>query len=488
MRRTLITLLGAAVLLAGCGSSHPGAAASPVASALSYFPSQSPFVALVATKPSAQAQQADQQIESRFPLISIARAAAIAKLQQYGLNYQKDLQPLFGNPVAFGDASASLTAFGRQFLIVWVTRDASKLHTLVGELGGLRKLGSHDGAQLYGGSSSGGLAIEGGTIVFAATQAGVTSALDRHARSQGISYSGYSAALSGLDPSASVQLYGSLTSALSTPQAAAARRVPWVAALRSYGASVGAAATGLTIRFRLNTTGGALAPSQLPIAGGATSPGLVSGLPIQAGVRDPAQIGVFAEAAEQVASPSAYAKFLRSEATIRRKAGVDINNLLSQLSGDLVVDSDTHSTFVRAGLTDPATFSAAISKLAAASAGFGSHSGVRRLGGGFYSYAQSGRTGLFGVIGDQVVLGIPPAGGSLKPSNLRSFAAAPSAPAAAADGAVSFRVALPELLALAIKGPVPATEQQLFGLLGDVTGSLAATPAAVTGSATLALK
>jgi hypothetical protein len=73
-------------------------------------------------------------------------------------------------------------------------------------------------------------------------------------------------------------------------------------------------------------------------------------------------------------------------------------------------------------------------------------------------------------------------------STLRSFASAPAAPAAGANGAVSFRVSLSELIALETKNTQSPIVRQILGVLGDLTGSMSATTGALSGAATLSFK
>jgi hypothetical protein len=87
-----------------------------------------------------------------------------------------------------------------------------------------------------------------------------------------------------------------------------------------------------------------------------------------------------------------------------------------------------------------------------------------------------------GVVGDQLVIG------RATPAQLRAFAAAPTTPAPGAKGPVAFRVALADLLHLALHSTPSQTAQLILGLLGDITGWIANSPAALTGNATLAVK
>lgn len=487
MRRAFVLLLLAGLALAGCGSSAPGSPANPLASELSYFPAHAPFVLTLATKPSAAAQKQSQALQAKLPLLGLVRAAGLARLQQLGINYQTDIKPLLGHRVAFGVTGTSVRGFKSAFLIAFVTRDAGKLSALISKLHGVVSAGSHGGAKLYK-TSGAELAVDGATLLFAPSVTALTDALDRHAHNQGITAGSYAAAVSGLDPGAGVNMFGDLTKALSSPKATAARHVPWVAALRGYGATFGTGAGGVTIKFRLDTSGAALAPSELPFAGGLASPGLVPGLPIQIGIRDPAQIVSFAEHAEQAASPKRYAKFLGQAATVRRKTGVDVNTLVDQLTGELVIDTDTKGTLVRVGVSSAASVASALAKLATVPHGLGPKTTLKPAGGGFYSFTSGGRPGLMGVIGHQLVLGVPPKGQPIHPATLHRFAAPAGVAETGAAGAVAFRLQLQSLLALLVQQPLSAQARAVLGLLGDVTGSMAATPSGVTGSLTLALK
>lgn len=489
----MLVALGAVLVglvAAGCGSSSSGAPANPTATSLSYFPAQSPFVITLATKPSARAAAEESQLRQKLPLLSLAQGEVTSKLQQLGINLNQDIKPLYANPILLGDDSTSFNAFQDHFLIVWVTNSASKLDALIKKVGHLQSAGSHDGAKLYSTQGGGALAVTGPTVLFAKTTADLVAALDRHANGGGITTSQFDAAVSGLPQDAAVHLYGNLTSVLATPAAAQARRVPWVAALRSYGATFGYSTSGVTIQFRLDTGGASLSPSQLPFASGTAPAAVVNGLPIQVGLRDPSQVITFILGAEQASSPQSYAHFLKQKATFKRKTGIDVSTLAGQFQGDLVVDSDTHTTLIRAAVADPALVSRVFSKLAAARGGVGTTK-LHPIGGGFYRLTESGRDGLLALLGNQLVFGLAPKGGQLRAATLRAFAAAPGAPLPGASGAFSFRLSLPQLLAItgasASAGSNPLA-REILGLLGDLSGSATATPAALTGSANLALK
>ena len=370
MRRLLIYLATAVCALgalSGCGSSSPGSsspASTPAVQALSYFPPATPFVMTVATAPGSQSIKQAQALERRFPTYSAAATALFARLSQLGFDYNQDVRPLFGNPIALGAVGTSgLT--GSQvppFLAVWVTKSAARLSALIAKLHSLRGTGTYDGAHLYSVGSYAAATI-GPTVLFAQSAQGLDAALARHADGQGITSADDARAMTGISSHGLIEIFGDLSGVLAAPGAATARQVPWVAALRAYGVSVSASPSGLTIGFHLDTTGKALSPSQLPIAGGAAAPGVAGGLPIQAGIRDPGQIIDFIVATLKQTEPASYAKLVREAAALKRRSGIAVGAHAGLLTGNLNIASDTHTTVVRAHVSSPSAAAALLSKL-----------------------------------------------------------------------------------------------------------------------------
>jgi hypothetical protein len=483
MRRVLLFALLCALAVAGCGSSSAGSA-NPVNSELSYFPASSPFVMSIVTDPNSAAVTDAHQLVDRFPVASFGESALMAKLSQEGIDYQSDIRPLFGNPIMFGltNSGLSTNSGAGGFLAVWVTKDQSKLSSLIKKLGGFHSAGSHDGATLYQAGGSTTFAVDGATVVVGATSTVVDAALDRHAHGGGITSAQYAQAFTGLPQNALVEAFGNLTDVLAKPSAAKARQVPWVAALRGYATSISADSSGLTFQYRLYTTGRPLTPAQLPLAPAATPPSLAGTLPISAGIEDPAHIVAFAEAAEQASSPAGYAKFLKRQATIRAKTGVDLNSLLKLATGSLLISSDTRATMGRVGLSNSAAATSGLAKLMTQPRSvFDKATSVRHLGGGFYAIRESHQTITVGVVGNQLLVG------KATPAQLRAFASAPASSAPGTQGSVAFRIALIQLLNITLKQGIPKTAQTVLGSLGDITGWAAASTSALTGSATLAV-
>jgi hypothetical protein len=480
-RALIVAVVAAAALVAGCGSSKSSSAGpTPVGTALSYVPANSPFVITAATT----SNSGGQALINRVPNLALAETALFAKLRQLGIDYNADIRPLFGNPIVGGLVLRGANGAPNQFVAAWVTKDQSKLDALLKKLEpGLQKQGTRDGATVY---SLGQLALatDGATVVFASTQPELNAALDRHAHGGGVTADDYATAFKGLSDNGRLQVFGTLTQVLSMPSAAKAQSVPWVAALRGYAASINESSSGLTFDYRLDTTGKSLSESDLPIAGGSTAPNFAGAAPIVAAVRDPAQIFTFAENAERATNPAQYQRFLKRQAAVRSKTGVDLTSLIKLATGDLIIDSDTHTTIGRVQVSDPAAARTTIAKLAAhPNAISRTPPKITRLPGGFYAIkSPHSKAVTVGVVGNQLVAG------QTTPAQLRSFAVAPPVPATGAQGAVAFKIALADVVRLASKQPLTGIGATVVKMLGDLTGWASASTSQLKGNATLTVK
>lgn len=488
MRRLIPFVMVAALAVAGCGSSSRKSSSAPGSGArtteLSYFSAGSPLLVSIATSPSSAGVKGGLSLLGSFPAATFGEQALFQKLQSIGINYQTDIKPLFGNPIMIGAASPTLSGAARNdVLAVWVTSSASQLSALIKKIPGLTASGTHAGATLYALGTSAEAAVSGATLLIGSSASNVSAALDRHANGGGFSAATYDKLTSGLPQDTLTSAVGDLTSVLSSPTAANARKVPWVAAIRGYGAAITPTSSAIDFQYRLDTSGGTLSSTQLPIAAGTTAPTLAGSLPITVGVADPAQVAKFFEQAEQATSPLQWAKFQARQSAAKTRTGFNLDDLFAQLTGNLIISSNTHTTMGRVGVTDAKKTAQIIAALGKQpNTLFTKATKATPLGGGFYSLHEGKTVLTIGVAAGQLVVG------KASVAQLRAFASAPTSPLTGAKGSVAFRVALTQLLQLTLKSAPPAAAQAVLSALGDITGWTQASPDALTGQASIAVK
>lgn len=468
MRRPLALVLLAALALvaAGCGSSsRSGSSATPLRAELSYFDAGSPFVLSLTTSPAASSVRSTNTLLGQSPLASFGEQALISKLQEVGIDYATDIKPLLGDPVTLGvDASDPAASPTQNLLVVWRTTSAQKLSALIHKIPGTEARGSADGAKLF---SLGTLEIAqtGPTLLLSGTPGELQTALARHAHGAGVTTAEASRLTAGLPAQPLLEAFGDLRAVLSTPQAAQARQVPWVAAIRGYGVALEPSGSSVRLVFRLDTGGATLSPSELPLAAAAgTSLFAGDGAPISVGLSDPGQAIQFLVGVVRIAEPKELAQDPKGVAAVRDLSGL--------LRGDGEVASDTRTTLARFPVTNPARARSDVATIAATAPR--GHS----LGGGFLRL----NTLTLGVSGSQLLLG------RATIAQLKAFASVPSTSASGAQGDVVFRVVLSSLLGVALHHAPSGVASALLSQLGELTGSVKATATALSGVATLALK
>jgi Protein of unknown function (DUF3352) len=478
----LIGGLVLACVLAACGSSSGSNSPSdPLAAELSYIAPGSPVSATIITDPNSAPVKSLSTLLTKFQVASLLASSLNQELQKQGLSYNADIKPLLGNPVVVGTTETAGAGSKLKGVGVWVTKDASKLNKLVSS-NGSKKIGSHDGATLYRGKDGQTvLAVDGATLVAADTQALVNAALDRHANDKGMTVSQYNQQVSGLPSHALVQVFGNVAPLLATPQTATARRIPWVAAIKGYAVAINTTSNGISLDWKVDTTGRQLTAAQLPLAAGSAAPALASGEPGSLGIRDPAQIATFAESALQAADPNASAQFQAALGALHRGFGIDVTGALGQLTGDLITAGEGPVSLVRAGVSNPTIVSQTLSNLAKHIGSLAAGTSMRPLGGGFYLVRRQSVAFAIGLVGNQLVAG------NASISKLRAFATKPTTPSGG-HGAIAFSESLPQVLKLT-GGLVRSTHAQLIlSQLKSFSGWIANTPSALTGNALVTIK
>jgi hypothetical protein len=277
-------------------------------------------------------------------------------------------------------------------------------------------------------------------------------------------------------------IFGDIGTLLNQQGLSGARQVPWIAAIHSYAEAISASSTGLKFSYHVDTSGAQLTDAELPFAPGTTAPALASGYPITFGIHDPAHIAQFAESAERVANPVSFARFQARQDAIKARTGVNLDSLISLLTGDLIIASDLRNTMGRVTVSDPTAAANVLDKLSVNVKG----NTLRKSADG-WSFVTKKSVLPVVLVGKQLVVGKAPV------AALKAFATAPTSPAAGAQGSVAFRISLTQLIAAALgsSGSAGSTAQaarSVLNQLSDFTGWSSVSPSGLTGDATLGVR
>jgi hypothetical protein len=409
------TLLAALLLLLpGCGggddkSSTKAVAGGPTGEALSYFPANAGLVALIETD--GEQIQAAEALLTKFPGSDKLLDQLKAKVNATGVDFDKDVKPLLGNPIALGTAGSDLDSM----VVVLVATDEAKLNALVDrqiKAGKLKKTGEQAGATIYSDGPDTALAIKDATALIADTPAQLGALLAIHNRAAGLTPATFDEPFTnGVSKDALVRISGSAPTLLANPKAASARRIPWVAALGRFAVALKAEQDAVALDARVDTSKAKLTDDDLPIAPGDASPGLGGDGPIRVALRNPAHVIDFAQRAAQAVSPTSFAAFAAAKAAIKLRFGVDLDqDVIAQLNGIAQLSTDLHEFQLRVGLKDPTAMKATLKKLAPilpdALAGAGlTGLEVKLLPDDVYALTKNGRTvANFAVIDDSLVV------------------------------------------------------------------------------------
>jgi hypothetical protein len=245
--------------------------------------------------------------------------------------------------------------------------------------------------------------------------------------------------------------------------------------------SITPTSNGLSLDWKVDTTGRQLTDAQLPLAAGSAAPALASGEPGSLGIRDPAQIAAFVESAVQAVNPNGYAQFQSALGALRSGFGIDATGALSRLTGDLITAGEGPVSLIRAGVSDTASISQTLSNVQKHIHSLSPTTSMRPAGGGFYVVSSPSITFTVGLVGNQLVAG------NASPAKLRAFATKPTTPSGG-HGAIAFSESLQQVLKTT-GGLVRSPQAQLIlSQLKAFSGWMGNTPSALTGNALVTIK
>jgi hypothetical protein len=240
MRRLLSTAgiaVCAAVLAAGCNGGDGSGGA--LEAALAYVPASTPFVVAVDTDVEGDQYEALDDILGRFPggrgigrslQEEIERSAG-------GISYEDDVRPLLGNPFVVGatDPASFLGASEDEgFVAAIQVDDTDALDGLIDKTDPDEQ-GEVAGATVYQADGTS-FAVEEDMIVLGASRELLESALERADGDDHLDEETFERGLEGLPGEALARVYVDLQALIEQdPDAEPARRVEWVAALRTLG-------------------------------------------------------------------------------------------------------------------------------------------------------------------------------------------------------------------------------------------------------------
>jgi hypothetical protein len=498
MRRLLATLLVLPLMvIAGCG----GGDSSALDSALSYLPKNTTLAAAVDTDTGGDQFQALGRLLDKFPFGGQIKSTLLQQFEQSagGLRYEQDVKPVLGNPLVVGAASAgAVTGNSGAFVAAMRAKDSGALDDLIDKTKP-KKAGEASGATLY---SDGGafFAVEDDMVVFASDEAQLKKALERADGDDHFDEDAFDEGLDGLPDSALARVYADVEALLKAdPATADARRVKWIAALRTLGMTVTAQQHSLDVDFKLRTDG-ELSDADLPIAPGEDAPPVIKREgEVGFGIRDLAHIVRFAENAGQAIDPAGFGDYAKAKTTIDKQLGVSLDSdLIEQLGGNVSASVALDGAFgVRAELKDARAFERTLAKVADVLPSFAEGAGFGRVtlskpggGGGFYELAAPGGSSVvFGVAGDALVVASDRA-------RAEELASADPAEVAGARGSAVLDADAQQIVGSVLQAAGPALGiPDIGGLgtglltrpLGDLSGHASASADELSGKLTLAI-
>jgi hypothetical protein len=484
----LVTACAVPLAIAGCGDSG-GPGGSALNQALAFLPKDSPFVAVVDTDLEGSQYKNAGRILDKFPFGDQAERGLEQSLEEEGLDFQKDIKPVLGNPAVIGAPDVqSIVRDDEQVIVAFQAKDEDKLKDLVEKEQGNEEVGEKEGAKIYRDDEGDHFAIDGDLAVVADSRKILDAALERSGGDDHLEEDAFNEALDGLPEDALARIYADVESLLKDdPDTRDARKVKWVNALRTFGLTASVAGDSVNVEFNLKTESGELSEDDLPIASGGQAPQVVERPgELSFGLRDPSQIVDFAEQAGKAVNPRDFNDFQTAKRQIDRQLGVNIDqDIVEQLTGDVSVNVNVNGDFgARAEVKDPAAFERTLARVArlAPRISQGQIRSVRKSGDLYQAVDNSGETIVFGV-DDRVFVA------SNDASRARRLSSASGEAVPGAEGSVAFTADAERVADQAIERLAPqiglggALGGQLFtGPLGGLTGSVSTDTDGMRGS------
>jgi hypothetical protein len=401
-----LVVCAAALAAAGCGSDS--GSSSGLGGVLSYVPKDTPFAVSIETNLDGEQYKSLDAILNRFPGADTIKSLLKAQLTmgQEGVDFDKDIKPLLGNPavISASDIGSFLSdSASSGFVAALQVKDKDALDSLV-EKTGAKKQGEVAGATVYQDQDTS-FAVKDDVVVLAGSRELLDAALKRADAGDGMSEGDFNKGLDGLPSDALARVYVDVQGLLGQSEGTrSARKIAWVAALRTLGLTISAHKDSIDVEFNLRTEGD-LSEEDLPVASG-DEPAQVVQRPgeIGVGLRDPGRLISFIESALQAVDPQTFGDYERGKRALSAKLNLDVDkDVIAQLTGNVSASVTIGGEFgVRAEVKDPAAFAKTVDKIAKALPQFGLGDKVTRQGD---LYTLHGSTSfVFGVSNGALVV------------------------------------------------------------------------------------
>ena len=258
MRRLSLLLAVCLVsLVAACGGDDESG--GPLDSALSYVPEGTPFVVAIDTDLEGDQYGSVQSILNQFPggvnIEDLLRDQLASGVD--GVSYEEDVKPLLGNP--FVVSATDVTSFlddseDDDFVAAIQVKDGEALDRVI-DATAPEQSGEVAGATVYEDDGSF-FAVDEDMVVFAGSRELLEAALERAEAGEGLDPASFEEGLADLPDEGLARIYLDLQALIDQdPDTEAARKVDWVAALRTLGMTAVAKDDALELELNLRTDG-----------------------------------------------------------------------------------------------------------------------------------------------------------------------------------------------------------------------------------------
>lgn len=356
--------------LGSCGGDEGG----PLDSALGYLPSDSALAVAVSTDLDSAAYSNLDSALQRFGLEGGVEAALEDWVTPDGISFSTDVRPLLGNELVIGIPPATSLMdeeIGRWVISLQVS-DAEQFKELLDGIASLTVEEERNGATVYAPAlparahgteddvdpQGPRIAVDDDVLVAADSRGGMDEALSQRGRDDRLTEEVFLERLGDLPEEGIVRAAGDAQSAIEVLGVEQTGSLPWIAALRSFGAVVGIG--GRTLTFDAGLTTGEVSERDLPLAAGEESPHVLGERPAFANLDQSQTLGFAIEVLRASVPLAAYQEVTKR---LDKRFDGDLVGVLDEFGEGILVQRDDGSTVSRTQVGNPEAIAEALRAL-----------------------------------------------------------------------------------------------------------------------------